>query len=76
MTRLLENFEMMDAAMADILRQKSPFERLRIAGRMYQSARIMLTNAVRTRYPDWSSEEVHREVVRRLSHGMIEHESV
>lgn len=34
--------EVMDDAMADILRQKSAFEKLRIAGRMWQSARVFL----------------------------------
>jgi hypothetical protein len=42
MNLVLQRFEMMDDAMAEILRQKTEAERLRIAGRMWQSARVML----------------------------------
>lgn len=68
-------FEMMDDAMADILRRKTPAERLRIAGRMWQSARVMLRGAIRTAHPDWSEAQVNREIARRISHGAVTHES-
>jgi len=70
------SFEMMDDAMADILRQKSPFERLQIAGRMWMSARVMLLGSIRTFHPDWTEEQVNRELILRISHGAIELESV
>ena len=68
--------DMMDDAMADILRQKSPLERLQIAGRMWKSARVMLRGSIRTFHPDWTEEQVNRELIRRISHGVIELESV
>lgn len=71
MNDLLQKFEMMDDAMADILRQKTEAERLRIAGRMWQSARVMLRGAIRTEFPDWSEEQVNQEIARRISHGAI-----
>jgi hypothetical protein len=71
MNQVLQQFEMMDDAMADILRQKTEAERLRIAGRMWKSARVMLRGAIRTEHPDWSEEEVNREIARRISHGVI-----
>lgn len=70
------SLDMMDDAMADILRQKSPFERLQIAGRMWMSARVMLRGSIRTFHPDWSEEQVNRELIRRISLGAIELESV
>ena len=68
--------EIMDDTMADVLRQKTPLERLRIAGRMWRSARVVLRGSIRTFHPDWTEEQVQREIVRRISHGVIDHESV
>jgi len=70
------SLEMMDDAMADILRQKSPLERLQIAGRMWKSARVMLRGSIRTFPPDWTEEQVNRELILRISHGVIQLESV
>jgi hypothetical protein len=67
--------EVMDDAMAEILRQKTPAERLRIAGRMWKSARVILRGAIRTEHPDWDTEQVNREIARRISHGVVNHES-
>jgi len=67
--------EVMDDAMADILRQKSEVERLRIAGRMWKSARVILRGAIRTEHPDWDADRVNREIAQRISHGAVQHES-
>ncbi|MEI6535515.1 MAG: hypothetical protein WCN98_09265 [Verrucomicrobiaceae bacterium] len=67
--------EVMDDAMADILRQKTEAERLRIAGRMWKSARVILRGAIQTEYPEWNVEQVNREIARRISHGVVNHES-
>lgn len=71
MKLLLHQFEMMDDAMADILRRKSDAERLRIGARMWRSARVMLRGAIRMEHPDWSEEDINREIARRISHGAI-----
>jgi hypothetical protein len=68
------HFEVLDRQMAEILRQKSEVERLRIAGRMWKSARSILRGAIRTEHPDWSVERVNREIARRISHGVVDHE--
>ena len=67
--------EVMDDAMADILRQKTEAERLRIAGRMWQSARAILRGAISTEHPEWSQLQVNREIARRISHGIVSHDS-
>jgi len=67
-------FEVMDDAMADILRQKTEVERLRIAGRMWKSARVILRGAIRTEHPDWNADQVNREIARRISHGVVSDE--
>ena len=67
--------EVMDDAMADILRQKTEFERLRIAGRMWKSARVILRGAIRTEHPEWDTDRVNRAIATRISHGVVKHES-
>lgn len=76
MNSLPSPFEMlgdeMDDAMADVLRQTSPVERLQITARMWQSARVMLRGAIRTEHPDWSEQQVNHEIARRISHGVVD----
>ncbi len=67
--------EVMDDAMSDVLRQKTEVERLRIAGRMWKSARVILSGAIRTEHPDWNDDQVNREIAQRISHGLVKHES-
>jgi hypothetical protein len=74
MNALLCQFEVLDDQMADILRQKSEAERLRIAGRMWRSARAILRGAIRTEHPDWELDRVNGEIARRISHGVVNHE--
>jgi Rv0078B-related antitoxin len=61
--------EVVDHEMADILRAKTVAERLEISWGMWRFARDMLRNILRGEHPDWSQEEIDREVARRLSHG-------
>jgi hypothetical protein len=65
--------EMMDDDMAEILRQKTEVERLQIAGRMWKSARVMLRGAILTEHPDWTPEQVNREIAIRISHPDVQH---
>jgi hypothetical protein len=68
------SFEMLDDQMAAVLRQKSEVERLQIAARMWESARAILRGAIKTEYPDWSEDQVNREIARRISHGVVTHD--
>jgi hypothetical protein len=62
--------EVMDDAMAEILRRKTGAERLAIANRMFVAAREMLRNHLRVQHPDWTDSELTREVSKRLLHGI------
>jgi hypothetical protein len=64
-------FEMVDDEMARILREKTGAERLKIASDMFASARRMLASHLRSEHPDWSEEQIQREVARRISHGAV-----
>ncbi len=63
--------EVIDPAMAAVLRQKTETERLQIAWGMWRSARSMLHYVMRAEHPDWENAEIEREVARRLSHGAV-----
>ena len=63
------NVEIVDEEVARILRAKTGAERLRIAFGMYAAARRMLISTLESEHPDWSEDQVRREVGRRLSHG-------
>ena len=52
------HFEIMDDLMANVLRQKSEVERLAVAARMWQSARVILRGSIRTEHPDWDADRV------------------
>lgn len=63
--------ELLDPEMVRILRTKTGAEKLKMVSDMFEAARRMLQASIAARHPDWSEEQVHREVVRRLSHGEI-----
>jgi hypothetical protein len=63
--------EVLDDAMAEVLRRKRPQDRLRIGFDLWISAHKMLTTHIRDIHPDWGQEAVEREVARRLLHGAL-----
>jgi len=65
----ISRMEVVDDIMGDILRQKSPLERLEIAFGLWRSARHLLVTILRGLHPDWDENTLQREVSRRMSHG-------
>ena len=63
--------EVMDEVMAEVIRRKTPAERLRIGFGLWISAQKMLQTHLATQHPDWDAARVAREVARRLSHGAV-----
>ena len=63
--------EVVDDAVAEILRRKTPAERLAIAFALWTSTRDMLRVHLKKSHPEWNDEMVNREVARRLSHGLV-----
>jgi Rv0078B-related antitoxin len=64
-------FEIMDDAMAEVYRAKTPAERLAIADGMWRFAQKMIDTILRDEHPDWTDEAIAREVARRMSHGAV-----
>lgn len=63
--------EVVDNAMAEVLRQKTPTERIRIGFNMWTAARKMLLVHLKETYPEWEDGMIKKEAARRLSHGFI-----
>ena len=63
--------EVVDQAMADVLRQKNAAQRLAIAFGLWRSVRKSLQAQLAAKYPEWNHQQVEREVARRLSHGIV-----
>jgi len=63
--------EVIDDLMAQILREKSPAERLAIGFKIWTSARTMLTAHLKSIHPEWDDRQISQEVAKRLSHGLV-----
>ena len=61
--------ETLDKEIVQVLASKTGPERLAIAAGMFRAARRMLSSHLRSEHPDWNPEQLHDELVRRLSHG-------
>lgn len=63
--------EVLDDAMAEIFKKKTPAERLQIAFGLWRSAREQLLHYLRSLHPEWDEKQVEKEVAKRLSHGVV-----
>jgi hypothetical protein len=63
--------EAVDDAMAEVLKQKTPAERIKIGFKLWTSAHDMLTVHIRKTHPDWDKKKVDQEVARRFLHGSL-----
>jgi hypothetical protein len=61
--------EVVDDAVAAILRQKTPEQRLEMMFAANRMMRQMLQATIADEHPEWSPSEVLREVARRMSRG-------
>lgn len=52
--------------MVEIMRNKTPAQRLAIAFRMWDSARLIVKGGVKYQHPDWSDKEVEQEIAIRM----------
>jgi len=64
-----QKIETIDEGMAEVLRKKTPVERLQIACGFWISARRQLSAVLMADHPDWPLKKVAEEVSKRLSHG-------
>ena len=63
--------EVVDDVMAEVLRGKTPAERIQIGCTIWTSAHNMLTSHLKKTHPEWNAERLNQEVARRLAHGAV-----
>lgn len=63
--------EVVDDIMAEVLRLKTPAERLCIGFNLWESAFRMLKAHLGKTHPEWNTGQIEKEVAKRLSHGAV-----
>lgn len=63
--------EVVDDAMAEVLRRKLPSERISIGFSIWTSAHDMLIAHLKSTHPDWGQKKAEHEAARRLLHGTV-----
>ena len=61
--------EVVDDAVAEILRRKTTAERGALVAQCHETMRLILAGGVKTRHSDWSQQQIEAEVSRRLLHA-------
>jgi hypothetical protein len=69
MDRRIRDIEILDDRMAALLQDKTEAERLAMVDGFWRFARQVVRAMVDQDHPDWSEDEVRREVARRMSRG-------
>ena len=60
------SIDVVDDDIAEVLRRKSPAQRIQMAAEANDTARMLMAGGIRFTHPDWSDESVQREVARRM----------
>ena len=71
MSQGLWRIEFIDDAMAEVLRRKTPAERLAIGFGQWRSAQKPLQGQLASLHPEWDEQRLSRELARRLLHKDI-----
>lgn len=61
--------EVVDDAVADILRRKTPAQRVEMALDANRLVRLRIEGHLRTIHPDWDGKDIQAEVARRMLLG-------
>jgi len=64
-----DRIEILDDVMLDVLKKKTPYERLQIAFGLWRSARYLLHVHLLAQHPEWEEDKLNREIAKRMSHG-------
>jgi hypothetical protein len=66
---VIPDIEIMHPIVAQILRQKTPAERLALASGMRKSVTKTLQAFLRSEHPTWTDEQIQSEIARRIPLG-------
>lgn len=59
--------ELLDAALVEVLRGKTPVERVAMIFAANRTMRLRLEGHLRSRHPEWDDQTVLQEIARRMS---------
>jgi hypothetical protein len=73
MSRFVEprNLEAIDDSLADVLRHKTPAEKVEMIAGANRTARLLAAAGIRHLHPDWDDQQVQAEVIRRVCGGTV-----
>jgi hypothetical protein len=63
------NIEIISDEVANVLKKKSPRERIEIAFDICRTVLILLENHIRYLHPEWTDQQIHKEIARRITCG-------
>ena len=63
------NIEVIDEELANVLRKKTPAERVEMIAAANRTARLLAAAGIRYQHPDWDESQVQREIIRRVCGG-------
>ena len=66
-----QRIELLDPVVAKVLQSKTPGERIRMGFECNRTARRMMAAGLSSQHPDWTDEEIQREIARRMLDGAI-----
>jgi hypothetical protein len=61
--------EVLDPAIVEILKQKTPAERLAMVFAANRTMRLRLEGHLKTYHPDWSDKQIQAEIAKRMLSG-------
>ena len=64
--------ELLDLRVVEILRRKTPAERLAMAFAAHGTMRLRMEGHLRSQHPEWDTPTVMREIARRIIAGAVD----
>ncbi|MGD9634843.1 MAG: hypothetical protein AB7G28_24270 [Pirellulales bacterium] len=64
-----QNIESVDDQLAEVLRTKTPAEKIEMVAAANRTARLLAAAGVRYTHPDWDEAQIQAEVIRRVCGG-------
>jgi hypothetical protein len=68
----VRRIEVLDEAIVELLRAKTPAQRVAMVFDAERTMRLMLEAQIRSRHPDWDDDRVLREIARRWNPDLYE----
>jgi hypothetical protein len=64
-----KNIEVVDDQLAEVLRVKSPADKVEMVAAANRTARLLAAAGIRFQHPEWDDAHIQAEVIRRVTGG-------